>query len=71
MSSHESVIIVKTGQLAKKIEIGAHTDYTVILKVHLFKETMYGKNRPLEKPEPTLFFSTNSKGTTIETFSFY
>jgi hypothetical protein len=70
MSSHESVIIVKTEQLAKKIEIGAHTDYTATLKVHLLKETMYGKNRPLEKPEPILFFSANSKGNTFETFSF-
>jgi hypothetical protein len=55
----------------KKIEIGAHTDYTVILKVHLSKGKMYGKNRPLEKPQPTSFFLANSKGNIIETSSFF
>jgi hypothetical protein len=43
----------------------------VILKVHLIKETMYGKKRPLVKPEPILFFSANSKGNTSETSSFF
>jgi len=47
-----------------------HTDYTVILKVHLFKETMCGKNRPLEQPESIKFFSANSQGNTKAIFSF-
>jgi hypothetical protein len=57
MSSHESVIIVKNWLTGKKIESGAHTDYTVILKVHPFKETMCGKNRPLEKTRAHIFLS--------------
>lgn len=43
----------------------------VILKVQLFKENAYGKNRPLEQPESTLFFSVNSKYNTREIFSFF
>jgi hypothetical protein len=40
ISSHGSVVFVKTDKLAKKIEIEAQTDYAVILKVNLIKGTM-------------------------------
>lgn len=43
----------------------------VILNVQLFKETVYGKNRPLDQPESILFYSANSKGIAIEILSFF